>query len=83
MRVIISDDPFAAESVLLEPGAAHHYTCPDCYTAVRTLEEDGRCPRCAGTYEEADVREANRRAGIKAREAQARRGRLDFLKEWH
>jgi hypothetical protein len=83
MRVNLSDDPFASESVLLEPGtAAHHYTCPDCYSPVRTLEEDGRCPRCAGTNDQVEVREANRRAGVAARAAQERRGRLEFLKGW-
>lgn len=82
MRVYVSD-PTTDESVLLDPGAAHHYHCPGCYSQVRSLEADGWCPRCNGLDDSADVRAANRRAGLAAREAQQRRGRLSFLEEWH
>ena len=38
---------------------------------------------CDATLAEAAVREANHRAGEKAREEQRKRGKLAFLEGWH
>ena len=57
--------------------------CRSCERPSLSLE-DGECPGCRGDAEERDalVRQANTLAGARARVAQEKRGRLNFLKGW-